>query len=55
MNGEQRLGWYFAHAQDDLNPRILRMFEGIFSLDETQITEETFYEPSQWSQPDILC
>ena len=33
MNGEQRLGSYFMHAQDDLNLRILRMFEGTFSLD----------------------
>ena len=29
MNGEQP-GWYFARAQDDLNLRIFRMFEGIF-------------------------
>ena len=34
MNEEQRPEWYFAHAQDDLN---LRMFEGIFSLDATNI------------------
>ena len=34
MNGEQRPGCYFAHAQDDLNLHILRMFEGTFSLDE---------------------
>ena len=26
-------GWYFAHAQDDLNLRVLRMFEGSVSLD----------------------
>ena len=25
-------GLYFAHGQDDLNPHILRMFEGTFSL-----------------------
>ena len=25
MNGEQRLGWYFAHAQNDLNLSILLM------------------------------
>ena len=31
-NGEQRPGWYFAHAQDDLNLRILCMYEGIFYL-----------------------
>ena len=35
MNGEQRLGWYFAHARDELN---LRMFEDTFSLDATYIT-----------------
>ena len=37
MNGEQRPGWYFAHAQDNLNLRMLRMFEGIFSLDADHI------------------
>ena len=30
-NGEQRSGWQFAHAHDDLNLCILRMFEGTFS------------------------
>ena len=35
MNGEQRLGLYFAHAQDDLNMRIL--LEGTFSQDEAQV------------------
>ena len=33
MKGEQRPGWYFAHAQNDLNLRILLMFEGSFWLD----------------------
>ena len=33
MNAEQKPGWYFAHAQDDLNLRILRIFEVSFSLD----------------------
>ena len=33
MNGEQRPGWYFAHAQEDFKPRTLRMFETTFSLD----------------------
>ena len=33
MNGEQRPEWYFTHAQDDLNLRILRMFEGNVSFD----------------------
>ena len=32
INGEQRPGWYFAHAQDDLNLRILRMFDDTFLL-----------------------
>ena len=36
MNEEQRPGWYFTHAQDDLNLLILRMFEGTFSLGETK-------------------
>ena len=30
MNGEQRPGSYFAHAQDDLNLRILRVIEDTF-------------------------
>ena len=38
MNGKQRPGWYFAHAQDDLNLRILRMFEGTFSLDAAPVS-----------------
>ena len=38
MNGEQRPGWYFAHAQDDPNLRILCMFEGTFSLDAAHMT-----------------
>ena len=28
MNGEQRPGCYFVHAQDDLYVRILHMFKG---------------------------
>ena len=32
MNGEQRPVYYFAYAQDDLDLRILRMFEGTFRL-----------------------
>ena len=41
MNGEQRPGWYFAHAQNNLNMRILHMLEGIFffSLDAVNILE----------------
>ena len=31
--GAQRLRWYFAHAQDDLNLHILCIFEDTFSLD----------------------
>ena len=37
MNGEQRPGWYFAHAQDDLNRRILCLFKGTFSFDAAHI------------------
>ena len=33
LNVEQKPGWYFAHAQDDLNPRIQRIFEGTFAFD----------------------
>ena len=35
-NWEQMPGLYIAHAQDDLYMRILRMFEGTFSLDAIQ-------------------
>ena len=31
INGEQMTELYFAHAHDDLNLRILHMFEGTFS------------------------
>ena len=30
INEEQRPGWNFAHAQDNMNLRISRMFECIF-------------------------
>ena len=33
----QMPGWYFVHAQDDLNPHILRMFEGTFFLDTAHV------------------
>ena len=29
-------GWDFAHVHDDLNPHIVRMLEGTFSLDAAQ-------------------
>ena len=32
MSGEQRPGYYFAHAQDDLNLHVLRKYEGNFSF-----------------------
>ena len=35
---EQRPGCYFAYAQDDLNQRILRIFEGTSTLDEAHIS-----------------
>ena len=38
---EKRSGWYFAIAQDDLNMRILRTFEGTFSLDAAHIQGHT--------------
>ena len=43
--GKQRPGWYFAHAQVDLSQRILRMFEGTFSPDTTQLLCETHFMP----------
>ena len=33
MNVEQRPGWCFAHAQNDMSLCILSMFEGTFSHD----------------------
>ena len=36
--GERISGWHLAHAQDDVNPHILRMLEGTFSLDAAHIT-----------------
>ena len=30
MNGEQRLRWYFAHVQNDMNLHILHRFKGLF-------------------------
>ena len=56
MNGEQRPKWYFTRAPDDLNLRIMRMFEGSFSLDATQLmincwfnikNLQSLYGPSQ--------
>ena len=38
VNEEQRPGYNFAHAQNDLNLRILHMFKGTVSLDVFQIT-----------------
>ena len=37
MNWEQNPGWYFAHAQDNLNLFILHMLEGTFWLDVAQM------------------
>ena len=34
---EQISEWDFGHVQDDVNPRILRMLEGIVSFDAAQI------------------
>ena len=33
QNGEHKSEWCFAHVQYDLNPHILRIFEGTLSLD----------------------
>ena len=30
-------GWYLPHAQDDVNPHILRMLEGIFTLEAAHV------------------
>ena len=36
MMGEQMPEWHFAQVQDDVNPHISRMLEGIVSLDVAQ-------------------
>ena len=57
MNGEQSPGWYFAHSQDDLNPRILRIFEGTFSLDTAKVRKCTaahvYPAPAQTDQSSL--
>ena len=50
MNREQRPGWYFAHAQVYLNMRILRMFEGTFSLNLAQIVISPLQEDLHFGQ-----
>ena len=35
FNEEQKPGWGFVHVQDDVNPHILRMLEGTFSIKKT--------------------
>ena len=40
---EQRPKWYLAHAQDDLNLGILRMFEGPFSLGAAHLVKNRMY------------
>ena len=37
-------GWDWAHAQDDVNPHILRMDEGTFSLDVALIINEPAHD-----------
>ena len=37
FNGEQMPGWDFALVQDDANPHILHMLEGMFLLDAAQL------------------
>ena len=34
-------GWDFAHLRDDVNPHILRMREGTFSLETAQMLSIT--------------
>ena len=43
FNSKPRLVWYFAHAQDDVKPHILHMFEGTFSLATARFTPFYFY------------
>ena len=50
MNGERRPVWYLAHAQDDPNLRILRMFEGTFSLEASYIMLVTSVDSKQTVQ-----
>ena len=46
MNGQQSPGRYIAHAQDDLNLRILRVFKSTFLLDSIHM----FIEESDYSE-----
>ena len=43
INGEQFPGWDLTHAEDDVNPHILRLLEGTFWLDVAQLNVYTFY------------
>ena len=42
-NGEQKPGGYFVLSQDDLNLRILHVFEGIFSLDAAHFINKNYF------------
>ena len=49
MNAEQMPGWYFAHAQIDLNLLILRMIKGNVSLDAAHMIMNPNKEaPEKW-------
>ena len=41
-------GYDFAHVQDDMNPHILRMFDGTFSLDTAHIAMRKEHMCSEW-------
>ena len=49
IKGEQRSGWYFAHARNDLYLLILRMCKGTVSLDTVDMIMETT-EDADWQQ-----
>ena len=50
MFGEQRHGWYFAHAQGYLILRILSVFEVTLSLDAAHLQYNMQYLPGNMSQ-----
>ena len=41
------------HAQDDLNPHILHMFDGIFRLKRSKFLFKLFYVPFDFASSDL--
>ena len=54
MNGEQRPGWYIAHAQNDLKLLNLRIFEGPLSFDAAHIVKPSRGGGGNWDESEII-